>query len=288
MLVFIATRLGGLLVLLALLYGAWRAIRSPLQPLATFVRAWAGAIAVIRREWRPSLLILAAFALGQTLQVFFHFNPVLSSDTLIVMSTVWQFCLAIFLALCTARILLRVLPMVTFRRPDFDAAARFRRIARPVASWAAAVWLVGLGLTVLLNLAVLSSAPEWRWYVAVPAPMLVYLLQTPLILVRPALLFERTATGGIAVAFKHLGALLLLNLLFTLPPFLLPNIILALAVFAHVDRFTAYTVGQIVNVPFSLLQILAYELGTVIAFGIANGLAPRIRFNRTYSAFYPC
>jgi len=287
-LAFIATRVCGLLVLLAIGYGAWRAIRSPLQPLATFLRAWATVLAVVRQERRLSLMILAAFALGQSLQVGFHFLPELSADILVIVSQAWQFCLTVFLAPFAARILLRLIPVVTFKRPDFEAAARFRQIALPVTLWAAAVWAVALGLTVLFNFVVMKSAPEWRWYVAVPAPMFAYLMQTPLILIRPALVFGQTASEGIAVAVRHLGALVLLNLLFTLPPFIVPILIFSVAIMTGSSHFAAYIAGQIVNVPFSLLQFLAYELAALISFGIATGLAPRIRFNRTFSAFYPC
>lgn len=283
----IAIVLLGLCASAALLYGLWRAIRSPVQPFATFVRAWAAAFAVIRRERKLSLLVLAVFALGQTLQVFFHFFPVLGATALTIGSQVWQICLAVVVALFAAAILTRALPLVTFERPDFDAAARFRQIARPVALWAAAVWLVGLGLSVLLNLAVINSSAEWRWYLGAPTPMLVYLLQTPLILIRPALLFRRTAGEAVATALRRLPSLVLLNLMFSLPPLAVPVVIITLATLAHLGPFSAYIIGQIVGVPFGLLQFLAYELATLIAFGIAADLVPRIRFNRTFSAFHP-
>lgn len=285
-LVFIATRLGGLLVLLALLYGVWRAVRSPLQPLATFARAWAGAITFARLNRSLLLLVFAACALGQMLQVFFHFFPLLSPDTLIIISTVWQFLLAVFLALCAARILLFMRPLVTFVRADTDIAARFRQIARPVALWAVAVWLVGMALTVSFNYAVLQSAPAWRWYIAAPAPMLIYLIQTPLILIRPALVFGRGAGDGVRLACRHLLALLLLNFLFTLPAFLFPNIVFTIAALTGIGRTGAYLVAQIANVPFVLFQYLAYELSTFIAFGIAADLAPQIRFNKSLTAFH--
>ena len=285
-LLFIATRLAALLALLALGYGAWRAIRSPLQPLATFVRAWAGAITFARLNRLPLWLVLAALMLGQALQVYFHFFPLLSTGTLIIISTVWQFVLAVFMALCAARILLFMRPMVTFAQPDADIAARFRQIARPVALWAAAVWLIGMALTVLFNYATLQSAPAWRWYVAVPAPMLIYLIQTPLILIRPALVFGRGAGDGVRLACRHLLPLLLLNFLFTLLPFLFPNIVYAAAAFSGIGRTGAYLVVQTANVPFLLFQYLAYELSTFIAFGIAAGFAPQIRFNKTLTAFY--
>jgi hypothetical protein len=286
-LVNVAMWLGALLVLLALLYGVWRAIRSPLQPLATFIRAWSVAFTVVRLERRLSLLILAAFTLGQSLQVGFHFFRVLNPKALAIVSQIWQFCLAVFLALCAARILLRVLPKVTFRPANFAADTRGKQIAAPVALWAAAVWLIGFALTVLGNFTIIHTAPYWRWYVAAPAPMLLYLLQTPLILIRPALVFGRTGSDGIGVASRHLPALLLLNLMFTLPPLLFPLVVFILTSVSHISPFSAYLISLIVNVPFILLQFLAYELAMLIAFGVATNLAPRIRFNRTFSTFYP-
>lgn len=267
-----------------LLYGAYRAIRTPLQPFATFIRAWGVTFSFIRIYRRLPLLVLAALIAGQALQTFFHYKPVFSVDTLILISTAWQALLAIFLALCAARFQLHIMPMVTFRPADFDLEERYRRIRVRVALWAAAVWLVGIGLNVLSNLAVRNSAPDWQWYVSVPAPLIAYLLQTPLLLIRPALVFGQTARQGLTAAFRRLAPLLLLNLLFVIPPYVFQNGVLLFGVLVSPNY--VFVAAQIGFVLFGLFQFFAYEAASLIAFGIATDRCPQIVFNRTLSAFY--
>ena len=256
---------------------AWRALKSPIPTIEIVGHAWKLALGSIVAHPKIVVLIFLIAAVAAALQNYFVLVKSYDPTILVGASIAWQALMAVAVAVLAVPfhrgIINVVLTAPRFpgaqmtREPDFGSANR--AIMPRAALYGFLIWLLTYGLNVASK-ATVRYVPEaagiYAFYAAI---LVVFVLTTMVMLVRPALSRGLTAGAGLHLARRNSSALLFVIGLLLLVPmafgpiaFWLPRLL--------VQTDDAQLITIVSFLIFSVFQVMAMEAATVLFLGAAE------------------